>query len=52
MQPALVHSELYIRFALRFLLYYEHFDFTIIGYPILLYEIAQRNDVGDGSLAE
>ena len=31
---------------------YEHLVFTIIGDLILLYEVAQTNDVGDGSLAE
>ena len=52
MQPALVHSEFHILFALRFLVDYEHLVFTIIGDPILLYDIAQSNDVGDVSLAE
>ena len=52
MQPALVHSEFHIWFALRFLVDYEHLVFTIIGDPILLYDVAQSNDVGDGSLAE
>ena len=31
---------------------YEHLVLTIIGDPILLYEVAQSNDVGDGYLAE
>ena len=52
MQPTLVHYELHIWFVLRFLVEYEHLVFTIIGDPILLYDIAQRNNVGDGSLAE
>ena len=52
MQPALVHSELHIWFALRFSVDYEHLVFTIIGDPIFLYDVAQSNDVGDGSLAE
>ena len=52
MQPALVHSEFYFCFALRFSVDHEHLVFTIIGDPILLYEVAQSNDVGDGYLAE
>ena len=52
MQPAFVHSEFHIWFFLRFLVEYEHLVFTIIGDPILLYDVAQSNDVGDGSLAE
>ena len=31
---------------------YEHLVLTIIGDPILLYDVSQINDVGDGSLAE
>ena len=52
MQPTLVHYELHIWFVLRFLVEYEHLVFTIICDPIFLYDIAQRNNVGDGSLAE
>ena len=51
-QTALVHSELHIFFALRFLVDYEHLVLAITGDPILLYDIAQINNVGDGSLAE
>ena len=47
-----MHSELHIWFALRFLGDYEHLVLTIIGDPILMYEVAQSNDVGDGSLAK
>ena len=47
-----MHYELYIWFYLRFLVDYEHIVLTIIGHPILLYEVSQSNDVGDGSLAE
>ena len=52
MQPALVHSEFHIWFALRFSVDFEHLVFTIISDPIFLYDVAQSNDVGDGSLAE
>ena len=52
MQPILVNYELHIWFALHFLVYYEHLVFTIIGDPILLYDVAQNNNVGDGYLAE
>ena len=52
MHTALVHSEIHICFALRFSVYYEHLALTIIGDPILLYDVAQINDVGDGYLAE
>ena len=52
MQPALVHSEFHIWFAIYFSVDYENLVFTIIGEPILLYDVAQSNDVGDGSLAE
>ena len=52
MHPALVHSELHIWFDLHFLVNYELLVLTIIGDPILLYDIAQSNIVGDGSLAE
>ena len=52
MQPALVHYELHIWFSLRFSVGYEDLVFTIIGDPILMYDVAQINDVGDGSLAE
>ena len=52
MHPALVHSEFHIWFSLRFSVDYEHLVFDIIGEPILLYDVAQSNDVGDGSLAE
>ena len=52
MQPTLVHSGFHIWFALRFSVDYEHLVFTIIGDPIFLYDVAQSNDVGDGSLAE
>ena len=52
MQPALVHYELHIWFVLRFLVDYEHLVFDIISDPILLYDVAQRNNVGDVSLAE
>ena len=31
---------------------YEHIVLTRIGDPIFLYDVAQSNDVGDGSLAE
>ena len=50
--PALVHSEFHICFALRLLVDNEHLVFTIIGDLILMYDIFQSNDVGDGSLAE
>ena len=50
--PALVHSEFHIWFFLRFLVEYEHLVFAIIGDPILLYDVAQSNDVGDGYLSE
>ena len=46
MQPALVHSELHIWFDLRFSVDYEHLVPTIICEPILLYDVAQSNDVG------
>ena len=52
MQPAFVHSELHIRFVLRFSVDYEHIVLTIIGDPIMLYDISQNNNVGDGFLAE
>ena len=51
-QPALVHFELHIRFVLRFSVDYEHLFLTIISDPILLYDVSQIDDVGDGSLAE
>ena len=51
-QPALVHYELHIWFALRFSVDYKHLFFTIICDPIFLYDVSQSNDVGDGSLAE
>ena len=52
MQPTFWHSELHIWFSLHFLVDYEHIVLTIIGDPILLYEVAQSYDVGDGSLDE
>ena len=52
MQHALVHYEFHIWFALRFSVYYEHLVFTIIGDPILMYDVAQINYFGDGYLAE
>ena len=52
MKPVIVHSELHIWFALRFSVDYEHLVFTIIGEPILLYDVAQSNNVGCGSLDE
>ena len=52
MYPALVHSELYIRFVLRFYVDYEHIVPTIISDLILMYDIAQSYNVGDGSLAK
>ena len=52
MQPTLVHSELHIWFSLHFSVDYEHLVFTIIDDPILLYDIAQSNDVGDSSIYE
>ena len=52
MKPALLHSELHIWFSLRLLSGYEHLVITIIGEPTLLYDVAQNNDVGDGSLSE
>ena len=52
MYPALVYSEIHIWFALRFSVDYEHLVLAIIGDPILLYDVAQRNDFGDGSIAE
>ena len=52
MQPTFWQSELHIWFSLHFLVDYEHIVLTIIGDPIFLYDVAQSNDVGDGSLAE
>ena len=52
MKPALVNYEFHIWFALHFSVDYEHLVFNIIGDPIFLYDVSQRNDVGDGSLAE
>ena len=52
MQPNLVHSELHIWFDLRFSVEYENLVLTIIGDPIFMYDVAQINDVGDGSIAE
>ena len=52
MQPALVHYEFHIWFSLRFSVDNEHLVLTIICDPILLYDIDQSNNVGDGSLAE
>ena len=52
MQPALVHSELHIWFALCLLVDYEHIVLAIIGDPILMYDVAQSNYVVDRSLAE
>ena len=43
-----VHSNA----ACRFLVDYEHLALTIIGDLILLYDISQSNNLGDGSLAE
>ena len=51
-QLALVHSELHIWFFLHFLVDYEHIVLTIIVELIFLYDIAQSNNVGYGSLAE
>ena len=51
-QPALVHYELHIWFALCFSVDYEDIFLTIIGDPILLYDVAQSNDVDYGSLDE
>ena len=45
-----MHYELHIRFVLRFLVDYEHLFTTIISDPIFLYDIAQSNNIGDGSL--
>ena len=47
-----MHSELQIWLALHFSVNYELLVLTIIGDPILLYDIAQSNIVGDGSIAE
>ena len=47
-----MHSELHIWFVLYFLVDYEHLVLTIISDPILLYDVAQSNNVGDGSLTE
>ena len=52
MQPAPVHFEFHIWFPLRFSVDYGHLVFTIIGDPILLYDVAQSNDLGYGSIAE
>ena len=52
MQTALVYSELHILFTICFSVDYEHIVLAIIGDPILLYEVAQRNDVVNGSLVE
>ena len=52
MQPAILHSEFHIWFVLRFSVDYEHLVLTIIGNLILLYDISQCNNVGDGSLSE
>ena len=52
MQPALVNSELHIWFAPCFSVDYEHPVLIIIGDPILLYDIDQINNVGDGPLSE
>ena len=52
MYPALMYYELHIRFFLQLLMYYKHLVLNIISDPILLYDIAQSNNIGDGSLAK
>ena len=52
MQHTLVHSEFHICFDLRFSVEYEHLFYSIIGDLIFLYDVAQSNDVVDGSLSE
>ena len=47
-----MHSELHIRFLLRLLVDYKHLVITIISEPILLYDISQRNNISDSSLAK
>ena len=47
-----MYSEFHIWFAFRFLVEYGHLVFTIIGDPIFLFDLAQSNDIGYGSLAE
>ena len=47
-----MHFELHIRFFLRFSVDYEHLVLTIISDLILMYDISQSNNVGDGSLAK
>ena len=47
-----MHSELHIRYVLHFLVEYKHLVITIISDLIFLYDIAQSNIIGDGSLAK
>jgi hypothetical protein len=52
MEPTLVHLEFHIWLGLRLLVYNNHQIVTVIRNAILIYQIAQCNDIGDGSVAE
>ena len=47
-----MHSELHIWFVFRFLVDYKHILLIIISDLILLYDISQINNIGDGPLAK
>jgi hypothetical protein len=52
MQAALVHSEFHIRSGLRLPMDHKHQIITIVCDVVLIYQIAQSNDIGNSSRDE